>query len=231
MTSVSGFFSKLFNRDKNKDKEDSKGGFFSNIFNKLFGVVGSVLGFGAKWLMKGLIGGGKLFAVTQIGKFIGENGQVIGEFIKNFVGSVGKYINDNAHLIGKFVNDFVQGACSAISSLWTNVIPKLPGYAMDIAKSVGNGLFFNKKATSEADIKEALANTTRHEEYNPMTGRTEVYYTDNETGRRIDVELDANGNVKSVGSDSVWNATNTGGRIGMVAAGAGYLAYKTGLAK
>ena len=231
MTSVSGFFSKLFNRDKNKDKEDSKGGFFSNIFNKLFGVVGSVLGFGAKWLMKGLIGGGKLFAVTQIGKFIGENGQVIGEFIKNFVGSVGKYINDNAHLIGKFVNDFVQGACSAISSLWTNVIPKLPGYAMDIAKSVGNGLFFNKKATSEADIKEALANTTRHEEYNPMTGRTEVYYTDNETGRRIDVELDTNGNVKSVGSDSVWNATNTGGRIGMVAAGAGYLAYKTGLAK
>ncbi len=231
MTSVSGFFSKLFNRDKNKDKEDSKGGFFSNIFNKLFGVVGSVLGFGAKWLMKGLIGGGKLFAVTQIGKFIGENGQVIGEFIKNFVGSVGKYINDNAHLIGKFVNDFVQGACSAISSLWTNVIPKLPGYAMDIAKSVGNGLFFNKKATSEADIKEALANTTRHEEYNPMTGRTEVYYTDNETGKRIDVELDENGNVKSVGSDSVWNATNTGGRIGMVAAGAGYLAYKTGLAK
>lgn len=231
MTSVSGFFSKLFNRDKNKDKEESKGGFFSNIFSKLFGVAGSVLGFGAKWLMKGLIGGGKLFAVTQIGKFIGENGQVIGEFIKNFVGSVGKYINDNAHLIGKFVNDFVQGACSAISSLWTNVIPKLPGYAMDIAKSVGNGLFFNKKATSEADIKEALANTTRHEEYNPMTGRTEVYYTDNETGKRIDVELDENGNVKSVGSDSVWNATNTGGRIGMVAAGAGYLAYKTGLAK
>ncbi len=231
MSSVSGFFSKLFNRDKNKDKEDSKGGFFSNIFSKLFGVAGTVLSFGAKWLMKGLIGGGKLFAVTQIGKFIGENGQVIGEFIKNFVGSVGKYINDNAHLIGKFVNDFVQGACSAISSLWTNVIPKLPGYAMDIVKSVGNGLFFNKKATSEADIKEALDNTTRHEEYNPMTGRTEVYYTDNKTGKRIDVELDENGNVKSVGSDSVWNATNTGGRIGMVAAGAGYLAYKTGLAK
>lgn len=209
MTSVSGFFSKLFNRDKNKDKEESKGGFFSNIFNKLFGVAGSVLGFGAKWLMKGLLGGGKLFAVAQIGKFIGENGQIIGEFIKNFV----------------------EGACSAISSLWNNVIPKLPGYAMDVAKSLGDGLFFNKKATSESDIKEALDNTTRHEEYNPMTGRTEVYYTDNETGKRIDVELDENGNVKSVGSDSVWNATNTGGRIGMVAAGAGYLAYKTGLAK
>lgn len=209
MSSVSGFFSKLFNRDKNKDKEESKGGFFSNIFNKLFGVAGSVLGFGAKWLMKGLLGGGKLFAVAQIGKFIGENGQIIGEFIKNFV----------------------EGACSAISSLWNNVIPKLPGYAMDVAKSLGNGLFFNKKATSESDIKEALDNTTRHEEYNPMTGRTEVYYTDNETGKRIDVELDENGNVKSVGSDSVWNATNTGGRIGMVAAGAGYLAYKTGLAK
>lgn len=209
MTSVSGFFSKLFGRDKKKDEEDSKGGFLSKIFGKIFSFAGPILGFGAKWLMKGLIGGGKLFAVTQIGKFIGENGQVIGEFIK----------------------DFVEGACSAISSLWNNVIPKLPGYAMDVAKSLGNGLFFNKKATSESDIKEALANTTRHEEYNPMTGRTEVYYTDNKTGERIDVELDANGNVKSVGSDSVWNATNTGGRIGMVAAGAGYLAYKTGLAK
>ena len=209
MTSVSGFFSKLFNRDKKEDKEDSKGGFFSKVFSKLFGIAGPILGFGAKWLMKGLLGGGKLFAVAQLGKFIGENGQIIGEFIKNFV----------------------EGACSAISSLWNNVIPKLPGYAMDVAKSLGNGLFFNKKATSEDEIKEALDNTTRHEEYNPMTGRTEVYYTDNKTGKRIDVELDENGNVKSVGSDSVWNATNTGGRIGMVAAGAGYLAYKTGLAK
>lgn len=231
MTSVSGFFSKLFNRDKNKDKEESKGGFFSNIFNKLFGVAGTVLSFGAKWLMKGLIGGGKLFAVAQIGKFIGENGQLIGEAIGNFVSGISKFISEHSDLIGKFVNNFVQGACTAISSLWNNVIPKLPGYAMDIAKSVGNGLFFNKKATSEADIQKALDNTTRHEEYNPMTGRTEVYYTDNKTGKRIDVELDENGNVKSVGSDSVWNATNTGGRIGMVAAGAGYLAYKTGLAK
>ena len=209
MTSVSGFFSKLFNRDKKEDKEDSKGGFFSKVFSKLFGIAGPILGFGAKWLMKGLLGGGKLFAVAQLGKFIGENGQIIGEFIKNFV----------------------EGACSAISSLWNNVIPKLPGYAMDVAKSLGNGLFFNKKATSEADIQKALDNTTRHEEYNPMTGRTEVYYTDNKTGKRIDVELDENGNVKSVGSDSVWNATNTGGKVGMVAATAGYLAYKTGLAK
>ncbi len=209
MTSVSGFFGKLFNRDKKEDKEDSKGGFFSKVFSKLFGIAGPILGFGAKWLMKGLLGGGKLFAVAQLGKFVGENGQIIGEFIKNFV----------------------EGACSAISSLWNNVIPKLPGYAMDVAKSLGNGLFFNKKATSKEDIQKALDNTTRHEEYNPMTGRTEVYYTDNKTGKRVDVELDENGNVKSVGSDSVWNATNTGGRIGMVAAGAGYLAYKTGLAK
>ena len=231
MTSVSGFFSKLFNRDKNKDKEESKGGFFSNIFNKLFGVAGTVLSFGAKWLMKGLIGGGKLFAVAQIGKFIGENGQLIGEAIGNFVSGISKFISEHSDLIGKFVNNFVQGACTAISSLWNNVIPKLPGYAMDVVKSVGNGLFFNKKATSKEDIQKALDNTTRHEEYNPMTGRTEVYYTDNKTGKRIDVELDENGNVKSVGSDSVWNATNTGGRIGMIAAGAGYLAYKTGLAK
>lgn len=231
MSSVSGFFSKLFNRDKNKDKEDSKGGFFSNIFSKLFGVAGTVLSFGAKWLMKGLIGGGKLFAVAQIGKFIGENGQLIGEAIGNFVSGISKFISEHSDLIGKFVNNFVQGACSAISSLWNNVIPKLPGYAMDVVKSVGNGLFFNKKATSEADINEALSNATRHEEYNPMTGRTEVYYTDNKTGKRIDVELDENGNVKSVGSDSVWNATNTGGRVGMVAATAGYLAYKSGLAK